>query len=223
MINEFISNVAGVIKDKDIQKLAVEGAENLFLGLVAKDITAIPTVAKNTKEIILSVPNIIFADKMYRFLTKAFSDYEMQIKFAARFNRDDPKYYDTVKKIVQIVDKIDFDEKIEWFANLTRAVCLECIDIDKYIKLSTAVSMLTVEDLKALKYYYGRTDEIENPTLSNYYSYGLTTKITPTTYKTLTSKHTLSTSGVELLKYGVDFDNCESYQIPINEQDGESE
>ena len=144
MINEFISNVAGVIKDKDIQKLAVEGAENLFLGLVAKDITAIPTVAKNTKEIILSVPNIIFADKMYRFLTKAFSDYEMQIKFAARFNRDDPKYYDTVKKIVQIVDKIDFDEKIEWFANLTRAVCLECIDIDRYIKLSTAVSMLTV-------------------------------------------------------------------------------
>ena len=215
MLNEFINNVATVIKDKDIQSLAVNGAENLFIGFATKDISVIPTVIKDAKEIILSIPNVIFADKMYRFLTKAFSNYEQQVEFAAKFEKDNPNYYDTVKKIVQIIDKIDFDEKVDWFANLTRAVSLECIDVDKYIRLSTAVSMLTVDDLKALKYYYGRNNEIENSTLSNYYSYGLTTKITLTTYGTLTSKHTLSISGIELLKYGVDFENCEKYQIPV--------
>lgn len=215
MLNEFINNVATVIKDKDIQSLAVNGAENLFIGFATKDISVIPTVIKDTREIILSIPNVIFADKIYRFFTKAFSNYEQQVKFATKFEKDNPNYYDTVKKIVQIIDKIDFDEKVDWFANLTRAVSLECIDVDKYIRLSTAVSMLTVDDLKALKYYYGRNNEIENSTLSNYYSYGLTTKITLTTYGTLTSKHTLSISGIELLKYGVDFENCEKYQIPV--------
>lgn len=215
MLNEFINNVATVIKDKDIQSMAVNGAENLFIGFAAKDISVIPTVIKDAKEIILSIPNVIFADKMYRFLTKAFSNYEQQVKFATKFEKDNPNYYDTVKKIVQIIDKIDFDEKVDWFANLTRAVSLECIDVDKYIRLSTAVSMLTVDDLKALKYYYGRNNEIENSTLSNYYSYGLTIKTTPTTYGTLTSKYTLSICGIELLKYGVDFENCEKYQIPV--------
>ena len=215
MLNEFINNVATVIKDKDIQSMAVNGAENLFIGFATKDISVIPTVIKDAKEIILSIPNVIFADKMYRFLTKAFSNYEQQVKFATKFEKDNPNYYDTVKKIVQIIDKIDFDEKVDWFANLTRAVSLECIDVDKYIRLSTAVSMLTVDDLKALKYYYGRNNEIENSTLSNYYSYGLTIKTTPTTYRTLTSKYTLSICGIELLKYGVDFENCEKYQIPV--------
>lgn len=218
MLNEFITNLATVIKDKNIQSLAVEGAENLFIGLVTNDITTIHTVLKNTREIVLSIPNVIFADKMYRFLTKAFSDYEQQVKFAAKLEKDNANYHDTVKKIVQIIDKIDFDEKVDWIANLTKAVCLECIDVDKYIKLSTAVSMLTVDDLKTLKYYYGRTNEIENPTLSNYYSYGLTTKITPNTCGTLTSEHTLSASGIELLKYGVDFENCEKYQVSIEKE-----
>lgn len=223
MLNEFVSNVATVIKDKDIQSLAVEGAENLFIGIATKDTTSFSTVAKDIREIVLSIPNVIFADKMYRFLTKAFSDYEQQVMFASKFEKDAPKYNDTVKKIVQIIDKIDFDEKIDWFANLTRAVCLGCIDVDKYIKLSTVISILTVDDLKALKYYYGKKDEKENPTLSNYYSYGLTTKITPTTYGTLTSKHSLSASGIELLKYGVDFENCEKYKMPMEKQDGENE
>ena len=218
MLNEFITNLATVIKDKNIQSLAVEGAENLFIGLVTNDITTIHTVLKNTKEIVLSIPNVIFADKMYRFLTKAFSDYEQQVKFAAKLEKDNANYHDTVKKIVQIIDKIDFDEKVDWIANLTKAVCLECIAVDKYIKLSTAVSMLTVDDLKTLKYYYERTNEIENPTLSNYYSYGLTTKITPNTCGALISEHTLSASGIELLKYGVDFENCEKYQIPIEKE-----
>ena len=68
MLNEFVSNVATVIKDKDIQSLAVEGAENLFIGIATKDITSFSTVAKDIREIVLSIPNVIFVDKMYRLM-----------------------------------------------------------------------------------------------------------------------------------------------------------
>ena len=223
MLNELVSNIAVVIKDKDIQSIAAEGAENMLVGLTTGDFTAIPTVATDVGKIVLSVPNIIFADKMYHFLTKAFRNYDDQVKFATRFEKDSRTYKDSVKKIVQIVDKIDFDEKIDWLANLTRAVFLEYIGVEEYLRLSTAISMLTVDDLIALKYYYGRKDEKENSTLSNYYTYRLVTKITPTTYGTLTSKYTLSASGVKLLKYGVDFENCENYKVPINAQGGDKQ
>ena len=223
MLNELVSNIAAVIKDKDIQSIAAEGAENMLVGLTTGDFIAIPTVATDVGKIVLSVPNIIFADKMYRFLTKAFRNYDDQVKFATRFEKDSRNYNDSVKKIVQIVDKIDFDEKIDWLANLTRAVFLECIDIDEYLSLSTAISMLTVDDLRALKYYYGRKDEEENSTLSNYYIFGLTTKITPTTCGSITSNHTLSVRGIKLLKYGVDLENCKNYKVPTNAQGGDKQ
>lgn len=223
MLNELVSNIAAVIKDRDIQSIAAEGAETMLAGLTTGDFTAIPTVTTDIGKIVLSVPNIIFADKMQRFLTKAFRNYDDQVKFATRFEKDSRNYNDSIKKVVQIVDKIDFDEKIDWFANLTRAVCLECVEVEEYLRLSTAISMLTVDDLIALKYYYGRKDEKENSTLSNYYTYRLATKITPTTYGTLTSKYTLSTSGIKLLKYGVDFENCENYKVPINAQDSDKQ
>ena len=68
-----------------------------------------------------------------------------------------------------------------------------------------------------------RKDEKENSTLSNYYIFGLTTKITPTTCGSITSNHTLSVRGIKLLKYGVDFENCENYKVPTNAQGGDKQ
>lgn len=223
MLNEFSSNVAAVIKNRDIHELIADGAGNLLIGLLTKDLTVIPSIAQDAVKIALSVPNIIFADKLYRFFEKGFPNNKQKAKFVERLEKDNHKYEETVKIILQIIDKIDFNEKIDWFAYLTISFSSGCIDRDKYIKLSTAISMLMVDDLNALKQYYGKTNVPENSTLSNYYAYGLTTKIIPTGYGTSIAKHTLSTSGIELLKYSIDYENCEKYQVPKEKQDGESE
>ncbi|MBQ2931750.1 MAG: hypothetical protein IJE62_02765 [Clostridia bacterium] len=222
MMKDLISNVGIVIKDKNIQELATENTVNFVYGLLTGDKTVIPSIIKNTSELVYSVPNIIFCDKMYSFLTKAFSDYEMQVKFAARFEKDNARYNETVKKIVQIVEKIDFDEKIDWFANLTRSVCLELIDIEAYLHYSTAITMLSVDELKNLKTIYGQTELPETPTLSNYFTYSLTERIFRVKYGVMIPQYTISKQGIELIKYGIEFDNSSKYILPET-KDGDKE
>lgn len=216
MFNEFSNAVSLILRDQAIQDLAKDGALNLFKAIILKDIPAAIKATWNIKDIMFSIPDIIYADKMYRFLTNAFKDYEQQIKFAELFNKDDKKYKETVKKQLQILEKIDFDEKVDWFANLTKAVCLELINVDKYLKLSSALTMIFSDDLLFLKKLYKSKEKDENSTLSTLYAYNLVNKRTPNTVGSISSKFSISDDGIEMLRCGIDFENYDSYRLRGN-------
>lgn len=219
MFDEFINSVSTVIKDDDIQEIAKNGAENLLTAIITKDPTSVLALAGNAKDLIFSLPNVIYADKMYRFLTGAFSNYKEQLKFAARFDKDDRKYKETVKKQLQIIEKIDFDEKINIFANLTRAVSLELLDIDIYLRLSIAITNILYDDLIFLKEIYDKENIEENSMLSNLYSYKLVDKHTPLmTGDTVFSLYNISNEGIEMLRCGIDLENYNHYKLMCNDE-----
>ena len=84
---------------------------------------------------------------MKRFLYGTFRCYEDQIKFALRFDRDNKKYYQFVKKLVALVDSIVEDEKIDYLAKLTRCFLLCEIDSAIYFKLVQLIKNCTVDEL----------------------------------------------------------------------------
>lgn len=213
MFNEFVDAVCTIVKSDDIHEIAKDGAQNLLVAVITKDPASCIGSIKNMKDLIFSIPNIIYADKMYRFLTKAFSDYDAQLKFSELFNSDNKKFKATVKIQLQILEKIEFDEKVVWFANLTKAVCMEHISVDKYLMLAKSLSMILSDDLEFLKELYVGKDKEENSTLSTLYAYGLAEKWTPTTPGSITAKYNISDDGVEMLRCGIDFDNYTSYEL----------
>lgn len=50
---------------------------------------------------------------------------------AAKFNDDNKKYNKFVKRLIHLLDQLDDDQKVDYFAALTRAFLLT--DLDKYL------------------------------------------------------------------------------------------
>ena len=78
---------------------------------------------------------------MKRYLTGTFYSYGDQVKMAAKFNDDNKKYNKFVKRLIHLLDQLDDDQKVDYFAALTRAFLLT--DLDKYLffKLSKYLEM----------------------------------------------------------------------------------
>ena len=56
-----------------------------------------------------------------------------------------------VNKQIQIIEKLDFDDIVNWFSNLTRAFLLELIDEHEYFNFPFALRMISTENLTYLK------------------------------------------------------------------------
>ena len=105
---------------------------------------------KELKRLLVHMPTALFWDKMRRFMYGTFRCREDQVKLVEKFKKCSDKYYDFVKKQVALVDSMDEDEKIDYFAQLTRCFLLCEIDSALYFKLVYFIKNCTVDELKYL-------------------------------------------------------------------------
>ena len=136
MLDNQIAKLKSIISDEDLK----EYAGDAFWGLISCVISADPVVGivsiQDVKKLVFHFPTVIFWNKMGRFLQGTFSNYDEQVKLAARFNGDNSKYTEFVKKLIYTIDKIDDDEKVDRFANLTRCFLLTDLQPELFFKLS---------------------------------------------------------------------------------------
>lgn len=119
------------------------------------------------------MPTILFWDKMKQFLLGTFYSYEDQVKLSARFYPDEKKYIEFVKKQIYLIDEIDDDAKIDYYAKLTRSFLLTELESNLYFKLAKIISLCTVDELKFLQEIPMAYRARNTAMISSLYFYGL--------------------------------------------------
>ena len=175
-MNNPINNLAVVIKNDDLKKFSGDAFSDLIKLVMFQDIGSGLDAAKNVQHFLLYLPNVIFWDKMERFLCGTFHNYKDQVRFTAKFSEDNTKYIEFVKRQIQLVDKIDEDKKVDFFAALTRAFLLGCITEDAlYFKLAKFLTLCTSEELDFIKIHSMNETFKNSAMISALYLYGLVT------------------------------------------------
>ncbi len=151
MLEHQIVKLANIIKDENMKRYAGDAFYNLIKAVIFHDVETSTDVVKDVKEILFHMPTVLFWDKMKRYIYGTFKSYDDQVKFAAKFEKDNTLYFDFVKKQISIINSIDEDEKIDFFSQLTRCFLLCEIDRVLYFKLVYLLKNCTVDELEYLK------------------------------------------------------------------------
>ena len=100
-------------------------------------------------------------------------DYAEQVKMAGKFSEDNKDYERFVKRQIHLINEIDDDKKVDYFAQLTRCYLLTEMDNALYYKLAKFLIMCTPEELDYIASFdYEGTTQL-TAMVSSLYQYGL--------------------------------------------------
>lgn len=176
MLENQIRKLTDILTDEDLQKYSGECFWNLIQAVITEDPFSGIAAGKNIKELIFHMPTVLFWDKMKRFLMKTFQNYQDQIKMAQKFNMDNKNYADFVKRQVHLINNLDDDMKIDFFAALTRCLLITDLDQTLYFKLCKFLSICTPEELDFLKKRPIEYKSQNSAIISSLFQYGLFTR-----------------------------------------------
>ena len=205
MLEKITNGLATIINDYDVREISKKSVLDFANMVVNNDPISLVEFIDDTRKLLWQIPNAVFWDKMYCFMIGTYSDYECQVKMCEKFQVDNKKAKEFIKKQIQIIEKLDFDCKVIWFSNLTRAFLLEFINEQEYFKLSFAVRMISAEDIEYIKSLVNLKDVSENSVLNLFYQHSLVNKHTPNTCGSISSEYNISELGAKFVKYGIDF------------------
>ena len=170
MLENQISTLRRILSDEDLQHYAGDCFWNLIQMVTFSDPFAGIAAGKDMKELIFHIPTILFWDKMKRYLSGTFSCFDDQAKMTEKFNKDSNKYNDFVKKQIHLINEIDDDKKVDYFASLTRCFLLTAMDETLFFKLSKFLITCTPEELQFIAdidfEYCGKTQPLYLPYIS---------------------------------------------------------
>lgn len=175
MLDNQIKALTTIIKDKDLQGYAGDSFLNLIQAVITQDPFSGVEAAKAVKELAFHTPTVLFWDKMKRFLLGTFHSYEDQIKMAQKFNDDNENYAAFVKRQIHLINALDDDTKVDYFAALTRSFLITGLDRELYFKLCKFLSTCTLEELLFIKKCPYDLTSNNTAMISSLFQYGLFT------------------------------------------------
>ena len=150
MLERQVNSFRAILSDKDLRQYAGDGFWNLIQAVVFSDPSSAIVAGKNIKQLFFHMPTVLFWDKMKRYLMGTFSCFEDQVKLAEKFHHDNNKYNNFVKRQIHLINEIDDDKKVDYFASLTRCFLLTDLKENLFFKLSKYIINCTPEELQFL-------------------------------------------------------------------------
>lgn len=172
-IRDIGASITQILKDQDVQKTAKEDLTGLFVAAISGDPVSTAVAGKKVYDDARDLPALIFWDKVNRYFRGTFHSFEDQIKLASRFDKDSKNYERFVKKVILMIDQVEDDEKIDFYANLTTAFYLELVDADVFFKLAKFLLLLTYDELMFIR---GCSEDFRSELtvmISSLYQFGL--------------------------------------------------
>ncbi len=151
MFNKQVTALTAILKDKDIREYSGEAFWNIIKAVVLGDVGALLDATNDIKNILFHAPTLLFWDKMQRYLFGTFRDYGDQVKMSAKFTQDNADYEAFVKKQIHLINEMNDDRKIEYFAMLTRCFLLTDMENALYYKLARFINICTPEELEYIR------------------------------------------------------------------------
>ena len=173
MFDKQVTALTAILKDKDIREYSGDAFWNIIKAVVLGDVGALLDAINDLKNILFHTPTVLFWDKMQRYLFGTFRDYSDQVRMSAKFTEDNSEYEAFVKKQIHLINEMNDDRKIDYFAMLTRCFLLTDMEDALYYKLARFINICTPEELEYIKSFdYDKKSEI-NAVISSLYQYGL--------------------------------------------------
>ncbi len=173
MFEKQVTALAAILRDKNIREYSGEAFWNIIKAVVFGDVGALMDATDDVKKIMFHTPTVLFWDKMKRYLFETFRDFDDQVKMSEKFSRDNKDYENFVKKQVYLINEINDDKKVDYFAMLTRCYLLTGMEDALYYKLARLINICTPEELEYIRMFdYDRKSDI-NAIISSLYQYGL--------------------------------------------------
>ena len=212
IFDKIVPNFISLINSKETKNFAEMSVENLAKICMAGDLGSAIQEGTEIIKYAGSIKDILFWEKMKKWLQGTYDSSEMGTKISAKFTEDSKKYQEYTKRQLQCIAEIDEEEKIDYYANLTRSWLNGWIDTSVYFKLSYLLKVFTLEELKYLKENYTE-EELDkvNYYIREFSLYGLIDVIEETNLGHTRYKY--SDLAEVFLHTGIAYDECpEKYE-----------
>lgn len=173
MFDNQITALATILRDTDIHKYAGDAFWNIIKAVALGDIDALLESATETKNLLFHAPTVLFWDKMSRYMFGTFKNYGDQVKLAEKFYDDNVKYKKFVKKQIHLINELNDDMKIDYYAQLTRCFLLNEMEPALYYKLARFLVICTPEELEYIASFNCNGKTKLSAMVSSLYQYGL--------------------------------------------------
>lgn len=171
MLDKQIHALGTVWRDPKSRDLLKDGAFSLMKLVLFQDLGSGADALRSILQ--FHTPTVLYWDKMWRYMNGVFHDPADQIKLAEKFYPDDPQYTTFVKRQMNLINEMNDDLKIDYFAMLTRSFLFTEMDDQLYLKLAKFLSMCTPGELNFLR-DVRYDDKLANSMMAaSVYQYGL--------------------------------------------------
>ena len=173
MFENQIATLTTILKYKDIHNYMGDTFWNIIKAVSLGDIGALLDSSIDIKNMLFHAPSVLFWDKMQRYMFGTFRNYAEQVKMAGKFNEENMDYEKFVKRQIHLINEINDDKKVDYFAQLTRCYLLTEMENALYYKLARFLIMCTPEELDYIASFdYEETTNL-TAMVSSLYQYGL--------------------------------------------------
>ena len=173
MFEKQLAALTTILKNEDIHKYEGDAFWGIIKAVSLGDVGALIDSGRDMKNLVFHIPTILFWDKMQRYIFGSFRNYNEQVKMAGKFNEDNQDYESFVKRQIHIIDEINDDKKVDYFAQLTRCYLLTEMENALYYKLAKFLTICKPEELDYIASFdYEGTTKL-TAMVSSLYQYGL--------------------------------------------------
>lgn len=179
MLNDQINVLTAILKDNDIQEYSGDAFWKIIQAVYMGDVNilnigqTVVEVGNDIRKILIHIPTVLFWDKMQRYMFGTFKNFQEQVKMASKFNYDNGDYAKFVKKQIHLINEINDDKKVDYFAQLTRCYLLTEMEAALFYKLASFLTMCTPEELDYIASFdFNKKTEL-TAMISSLYQYGL--------------------------------------------------
>ena len=171
MLEDQIQALGAIWRDPGSRELVRDGAFSLMKLVLFDDIGSGADLVRTVLK--FHTPTVLYWDKMWRYMNGVFRDPADQVKMAEKFEPYEPQYQAFVKRQMNMINEMNDDQKIDYFAMLTRSFLYSDMEQSLYLKLAKFLSMCTPGELEFLQ-GVNYEDKIANSMMSaSLYQYGL--------------------------------------------------
>lgn len=163
-------------------------------------------------KLMFDLPTKIVMHKLCRILSKQEPDFFEWLKISENFDKDATNYNTTIRQLILCINAINEEALFDVYANLMRSWQLGFIDKQTFLRLSWALPNIYSEDLLHLRDIYTEKDLQANKKIVALHNLGFVNSITKTYPGSCSIEYTINDLGLDMLQYGIDFDNFQLYK-----------
>ena len=171
MLDNQIQTLGKLWKDPETRNLLHDGAFSLMKLVLFKDLGSGADALRSILK--FHTLTLVYWDKMWRYMNGVFRDPIDQIKMSEKFCDDNPRYEEFVRRQMNLINEINDDQKIDYFAALTRSFLYTGMDEVLYLKLAKFLTLCTPGELNFLRDVCYKQKVANSMMASSVYQYGL--------------------------------------------------